>query len=182
MINIERALKDSRLMLAMTGVTPQEFQNLIPAFSQAWLEEKRKQHRKDSKERKLGGGRIGFLKTLESKLFFILFYYKCYPTYDVLSFVYACNRSNACRRQFRLSNVIEKTLGKKLTLPERRMKKLRISSKLFPKLERCSSTAPSDPSKDRRTKKDRRPTIPARKRNIPAKIWLSPKKTSASDF
>ncbi|MBU1613545.1 transposase [Patescibacteria group bacterium] len=132
MINIERALKDSRLMLALTGVTPQEFQNLIPAFSQAWLEEKRKQHRKDSKERKLGGGRIGFLKTMEGRLFFILFYYKCYPTYDVLGFVYACNRSNACRRQFNLSDVIEKTLGKKLTLPERRMKKIEDFFKAFP--------------------------------------------------
>lgn len=132
MFNIERALTNKRLMLAITGVTPQEFQNLIPAFSQAWLEEKRKQHRKDAKERKLGGGRIGFLKTTAEKLFFILFYYKCYPTYDVLSFIYDCNRSNACRRQFQLSNTIEKTLGKKLTLPERRMKKLEDFFKAFP--------------------------------------------------
>ena len=132
MFNIERALANKRLMLAITGVTPQEFENLIPTFSQAWLEEKRKQHRKDAKERKLGGGRIGFLKTIESKLFFILFYYKCYPTYDVLSFIYDCNRSNACRRQFQLSNIIEKTLGKKLTLPERRMSKLEDFFRAFP--------------------------------------------------
>ena len=132
MMNIERALRDPRLMLALTGVTLHEFHNLISAFSQAWLEEKRKQHREKSQERKLGGGRVGFLRSMESKLFFILFYYKCYPTYDLLSMIYGCNRSNACRRQFQLSKVIEKALGKKMSLPERRMKKLEDFFKAFP--------------------------------------------------
>jgi len=122
MINIKRALANKRLMLALTGVTPQEFQNLIPAFSQTWLEEKRKQHDRNSKEREFGGGRIGFLKTVPEKLFFILFYYKCYPTYDLVSLIFNCNRSNACRRQFQLSKSLEKTLKKKLVLPVRKMK------------------------------------------------------------
>jgi hypothetical protein len=122
MINIKRALANKRLMLALTGVTPQEFLSLIPSFSQSYLEEKRKQHRRNAKEREFGGGRIGFLKTAPEKLFFILFYYKCYPTYDLISLIFSCNRSNACRRQFQLSKVLEKTLGKKMALPVRKMK------------------------------------------------------------
>ena len=43
MFNIKRALANKRLMLAITGVTPQEFSNLIPVFSQEYLEEKQKQ-------------------------------------------------------------------------------------------------------------------------------------------
>jgi len=132
MFNIERAFRNNRLMLALTGVTPQEFENLIPAFSQAWLGEKRKQHRKNSKERKLGGGRKGFLKSMEEKLFYTLFYYKCYPTYDLASLIFDCNRSNACRRQFELGNMLEKALGKKLVLPERRMRRLEEFFKAFP--------------------------------------------------
>src|SRR3989339_217035 len=132
MLNIERALANKRLMLAITGVTPQEFQSLIPVFSQSYFEEKQKQHQKNAKERELGGGRIGFLKTIPEKLFFVLFYYKCYPTYDVLSFVYECNRSNACRRQFQLSDVIEKALGRKMVLPERQMRKLEEFFQAFP--------------------------------------------------
>jgi len=42
MIGIKRALSNKRLMSALTGLTSQEFQNLIPAFSQAWFEEKQK--------------------------------------------------------------------------------------------------------------------------------------------
>lgn len=132
MFNIERALKNNRLMLAITGVTPQEFQNLIPAFSQDYLEEKREQHNRNSKKREFGGGRIGFLKTASEKLFFILFYYKCYPTYDLASIIFDCNRSNACRRQFQLSGVLEKTLGRKLALPKRQMRKLEDFFKAFP--------------------------------------------------
>lgn len=132
MFNIKRALSDKRLMSALTGVTPQEFENLIPAFSQSYLEEKRKQHRKDANERKIGGGRKGFLKTIEEKLFFILFYYKCYPTYDLASLIFDCNRSNACRRQFQLSKSLEKALGKKLALPVRKMKTLEEFFEAFP--------------------------------------------------
>jgi hypothetical protein len=131
MINIERALRSNRLMLALTGVTPQEFENLIPAFSQSWIEEKRKQHRK-AKERKIGAGRKGFLKSIETKLFYTLFYHKCYPTYDLASLIFNCNRSNACRRQFELSKVLEKTLGRKLVLPVRKMKTLEEFFQAFP--------------------------------------------------
>ncbi len=132
MISIERALANKRLMLAITGITPQEFLSLIPAFSQSYFKEKRKQHRKNAKSREFGGGRIGFLKTIEEKLFFILFYYKCYPTYDLTSLIFNCNRSNACRRQFQLSQSLEKTLGRKLALPVRKMKTLEEFFTAFP--------------------------------------------------
>jgi len=132
MFNIKRALANKRLMLAITGVTPQEFSNLIPVFSQEYLEEKQKQHNKGLKEREFGGGRIGFLKTTAEKLFFILFYYKCYPTYDLASLIFDCNRSNACRRQFQLSRVLEKTLSRKLALPVRKMKTLEEFFQAFP--------------------------------------------------
>src|SRR4030042_11886 len=132
MLNIERALKNNRLMLALTGLNPQKFQNLIPSFSQAWLEEKRKQHQKNAKEREIGGGRKGFLKTIEEKLFYALFYHKCYPTYDLAGFIFNCNRANACRRQFELSKILERTLGKKLALPVRKMRTLEEFFQAFP--------------------------------------------------
>lgn len=132
MINIKRVSANNRLMLALTGVTPQEFNDLVPAFSQSYFEKKRKQHRKNSKERKIGGGRKGFLKTIEEKLFYALFYHKCYPTYDLASLIFDCNRSNACRRQFEISKVLEKTLGKKLVLPIRKMRTLEEFFEAFP--------------------------------------------------
>ncbi|MBI3273732.1 MAG: transposase [Candidatus Colwellbacteria bacterium] len=69
---------------------------------------------------------------MAEKFFFILFYYKCYPTYDVLSFLFDCDRGNACRRQFFLSDILESTLGKKLVLPKRQLKSIEDFFKAFP--------------------------------------------------
>lgn len=157
MINIERALKNNRLMLALTGVTPQEFTNLIPAFSQIWFEEKQKQHQKKSKKRKIGGGRKGFLKFMEEKLFYTLFYHKCYPTYDLASLIFNCNRSNACRRQFELSKILEKTLGRKMVLPVRKMKTLKEFFQAFPGAKEVfidGTERPTQRPKDRKKQKE----------------------------
>jgi hypothetical protein len=119
-------------MLAMTGMTPEEFQKLLPAFSLAWQNKKHEQHEKGAQKRAFGGGRIGFLKTVPEKLFFILFYYKCYPTYDLLSVIYGWNRSNACRRQFQISPMLEEALGRKLVLPVRQMRTREEFFQAFP--------------------------------------------------
>jgi len=133
MLKIEKVLKQNRSCLALTGLTPQEFTSLLPAFANALQIKRRQNHNKNSNhERKLGGGRKGFLPTLEYKMFFILFYYKCYPTYDVLSFFYDCNRSNAMRRQKYLSGVLESTLGRKLVLPVRQLTSVEDFFKAFP--------------------------------------------------
>jgi hypothetical protein len=132
MINIQRIRKSKRVMSAMIGITPDEFTSLLPAFAQAWTEAKETQHRSDATLRNIGGGRKGFLKTMEDKLFFILFYAKCYPTYDLLGVMYGCNRSNACRRQFELMSLLETTLGKKLVLPQRKMRTLTEFFEAFP--------------------------------------------------
>jgi hypothetical protein len=133
MMSIDRVLKNPRLTAALTGLTPEEFVGLLPTFAAVLENKMKRDHNADpDKERAFGGGRKGFLPTAADKLFFILLYYKCYPTYDLLSFLFDCDRSCACRRQFYLSGIMEKTLGKKLTLPERRMKRIEDFFAAFP--------------------------------------------------
>lgn len=133
MMKAERILKNKRLMLALTGLSPEEFRELLPAFSEIWKGKKIEQHNLNSTgQRAIGGGRMGFLKEISEKLFYILFYYKSYPTYDVMSFFYDCNRSNAFRRQEELSQILEITLGRKLVLPERQIKSVEDFLKAFP--------------------------------------------------
>lgn len=132
-MNLERILKNPRLTSALTGVTPAEFNSLLPTFAETLHKKMRRRHNdRMDKQRAFGGGRKGFLKTAADKLFFILFYYKCYPTYDVLSFLYGCNRANACRRQHALSGILEAALGEKLVLPERQLKSVEDFLKAFP--------------------------------------------------
>lgn len=134
MMNINKILNSRRLTLALTGLAPQEFVNLLPEFTQVWQDKKQSDYRRNRKHRirKPGGGRKGFLREIQDKLFFILFYYKCYPTYDVLTFLYGFDRANGFRRQEQLTGILEKTLGKKMALPERKLRKIEEFFEMFP--------------------------------------------------
>jgi len=133
MMNIEKVFKNDRLMHALTGMSAQEFVGLLPEFEKVWGTVRLRKYQNDPKrERKPGGGKKGFLKTPSEKLFFILLYYKCYPTYDLAGFLYACDRSAACRRQQNLSMILEQTLKRKLVLPKRQMRSVEEFLKAFP--------------------------------------------------
>jgi hypothetical protein len=133
MMNLEKILKNPRLCSALTGLKPEEFANLLPTFTETLTNKMKRRHSDDpNRQRRFGGGRRGALPTAEDKFFFILFYYKCYPTYDVLSFLFNYDRGNACRRQFFLSDVMEKALGKKSALPKRQLRNVEDFFKAFP--------------------------------------------------
>jgi hypothetical protein len=133
MIPLKKVLKNDRLMHALTGMSAHEFTSLAPEFEQKLSQLRQNAYTCDpDRIRKPGGGKKGFLKTPADKLFFILFYYKCYPTYDVAGFLYGCDRSAACRRQQQLSVLLEKTLKRKHVLPRRRLSSVEDFLAAFP--------------------------------------------------
>ena len=133
MLHLEKILKNERLLHALTGLGAKEFAALVPDFEKQLVKVTKDRYTQDPKrERKPGGGRKGFLKTPAEKLFFILFYYKCYPTYDIAGFVFGANRSSCCKRQFFLSGILETALGKKLVLPKRQIRSVKEFFNAFP--------------------------------------------------
>jgi hypothetical protein len=159
MMNTERLLKNERLTLALTGLNSKEFLDFLPVFAKSWQENKIKQHILNSSgQRAIGGGRKGFLKSMSKKLFFILFYFKCYPTYDVLSFFFDCNRSNAFHRREELGMILEAALGKKLVLPERQMRSVEDFLKAFPEAREVfidGTERPTQRPKDKEKQKNK---------------------------
>lgn len=160
MMNINKVLTHKRLTLALTGLTPQEFTNLLPDFEKTWQDKKQYEYRKNRKQRqrKPGGGRKGFLREMQAKLFFILLYYKCYPTYDVLTFLYGFDRANGFRRQEQLTEILEKTLKRKMVLPERRMKRIEEFLEMFPEAREVfvdGTERPIQRPKDSKQQKDK---------------------------
>ena len=157
MMNIEKVLKNERLMHALTGISAKEFTELLPEFGKVWHAVRIQEYQKDVKrERRPGGGRKGCTSTIPQRLFFILLYYKCYPTYDVLSFLYDCNRSNACRKQQRMSAILERTLKRKLVLPKRQIRSVEESLKAFPEAREVfieGTERPIQRPKDQETQK-----------------------------
>lgn len=117
MINVMKALKNNRVMKALTGITTEEFALLLAMFTNTLLIDASAKSRK----RKVGGGRKGSLITATYKLFFILFYYKVYPTMDVAGLLFNVDRSKICLWVKRFTPILEKSLGHACVLPERRI-------------------------------------------------------------
>ena len=75
---------------AMTSLDRSEFEKLCRVFSEVWNEHTH-QHEKDPRQ----GGRNPRLKTIQDRLFFILFYLKVYPLQEVLAHLFGMSQGQA---------------------------------------------------------------------------------------
>ena len=132
MLNTERALKQDRLLRAMTGLNRQAFDALLLTFSEVYEQIQREQPR----QRALGGGRKARLRTPQDKLFYILLYFKCYPTFDLAGLLFDIDRAQAHHWMHRLQPILEAALNQKMALPERKLTSLKEFVERFPGVER----------------------------------------------
>lgn len=129
-MNLTKLLKDERLMKAMIGVSRSEFEVLVPTFDICW--QVAMKAKSSATLRQFGGGKKGTLSTVEEKLAGVLLYLKCYPTFDLFGFLIGGERSRACRNIHFLLPILEKTLGRQLVLPERKITSVEEFLKKFP--------------------------------------------------
>ena len=132
MLNIERALKQDRLLRAMTGLNRKAFDALLPSFSTAYEQEVLQSPR----QRAFGGGRKARLRNPQDKMFYILFYFKCYPTFDLAGLLFDIDRAQAHYWMHRLQPILEDALGEKMALPERKLTSIKAFIERFPGVER----------------------------------------------
>ena len=134
MLNVDVALRSDRTMKAKTGLSRAEFQHLCPGFAQA-LSEQMQSRRADRQSQPGGGVGKYRLDRLEVKLFFILMYVKCYPTFDVASVLYQVHRSRLHRWVQTWLPVLEQALGYEVVLPERRIDQVETFFTRFPQVK-----------------------------------------------
>lgn len=132
MLDIERVLKQDRLLRGLTGLNRKAFEVLLVAFSPLYEQARQTQPR----QRAVGGGRKARLLGIQEKLFFILFYFKCYPTFDLAGIIFDLHRSQAHEWMHRLQPILEETLGKKMVLPERKLDSIEAFLERFPGVKR----------------------------------------------
>jgi hypothetical protein len=114
-----KVIKSNRVMKALTGLKKAEFIKLSDKFENVLEEEANTA--KPNRKRRPGGGRKHTLRGAVAKLFFILFYLKCYPTFDVAGFIFQVDRAQTCRWVHKLLPMLEKALGKEEVLPKRQI-------------------------------------------------------------
>lgn len=116
-MDIDRVLRNPRLVRAILGVSAKEFESLLATFTQVWREAAENKKR----ERAVGGGRIGKIKSPRNKLFFILWYLKVYPTFDVAAYVFGSSKTKTNVWVKNILPLLERTLGRRVVLPKRRI-------------------------------------------------------------
>lgn len=128
-MNISKLAHDPRAIKALTGLSYQEFSDLVPVFEKSL---RTFQMKKPNRKRRTGGGQKGHLPTTESKLFFILFYLKTYPTYDILGWLSGKSRGRTCEYVHLYTKILGKTMKMKGSLPKRRIGDIDEFLRLFP--------------------------------------------------
>jgi hypothetical protein len=107
-------IRDDRQMKALTGLSQDQFHHLLPVFSDIYQVTQQKAYEDGltsaTRVRKPGGGCKGKLPTMADKLLFVLYYYKTYPTFDVLGTQFAMVRSKAHANLHKLSPILYDTL------------------------------------------------------------------------
>jgi hypothetical protein len=106
------------LFRRLTGLTIEEFDQLLPAFQTAYAEDVQQRH-PQPRQRAPGAGRKSVLETFADKLFFILFYCRHYPTQEVLAFFFGFSQGQANQWIHRLMPLVKQALGQDLQLPQR---------------------------------------------------------------
>ena len=151
MLNITRAFKQPRLMKAITGLSPGEFATLLPTFQACFVSSRKRA------DIRIGFGRPHTLDTTEQKLFFILFYVKCYPTYDLLSLTFDRDRRRAHEWVQELLSVLKKSLKREIVLPKRKLRSVEEFLELFPEVRDIwmdGTERPRRRPKDKQRQKD----------------------------
>jgi Helix-turn-helix of DDE superfamily endonuclease len=107
-------IRDDRQMKALTGLSQDQFNHLLPVFSDIYQGTQQKTYEEGltsgTRVRQPGGGCKGKLPTMAEKLLFVLYYYKTYPTFDVLGTQFDMVRSKANENLHKLSPLLYDTL------------------------------------------------------------------------
>jgi hypothetical protein len=107
-------IRDDRQMKALTGLSPDQFDHLLSVFSDIYRATQQHMYEagvaSGTRRRHPGGGSKGKLPTLADKSQFVLYYYKTYPTFDVLGTQFAMARSKAQENLHKLSPILYDTL------------------------------------------------------------------------
>jgi hypothetical protein len=151
-LNLQRALKNDRLLRALTGLNRKAFEELKPTFAEVLANTEVPRRSPSPRQRATGAGRKPTLATVEAKLFFILFYFKVYPTFDLAGLLFDLDRSQANRWMHRLQPLVEEALGQTLALPKRKLTSLEEFVDAFPEVERVildGTERPIQRAKDR---------------------------------
>ena len=111
--------------MARSHPSRSQFDSLLPVFRDIYQATQQQAYEvgveSGTRRRKPGGGSQGKLPTMTEKLLFVLYYYKTYPTFDVLGTHFEMGRSKANENLHKLSPILYDTLVDLELMPYREL-------------------------------------------------------------
>lgn len=136
-MNLDYLTKHPELFPSVIGITRTQFRSLLYRFSFALHTAEDVRAYSKKRLRKPGGGRKPVLATDAAKLFFILFYYKVYPTFRLAQAIFGLDKRNVLSWKIFLEGVLVSALGRQLDLPKRRINTMHGLLEVCPGLSSC---------------------------------------------
>lgn len=116
-------IRDDRHLRSLTGLTQKQFDILLETFTLIFETLRQRSYQEGfsagTRKRRPGGGRKGALPDMRDKLLFVLYYFKVYPTFDVLGTQFGMSRSKANENLHALCPVLYETLVHLKVMPHR---------------------------------------------------------------
>lgn len=116
-------IRDDRQMRSLTGLSLSQFDRLLEVFTRIYHQTQWQAYQAGlqagTRQRQPGGGQKGGLPTMADKLMFVLYYFKVYPTFDVLGTHFNLARSKAHENLYKLVPVLYQTLVHLQVMPQR---------------------------------------------------------------
>ena len=117
---MERIFRKPKLLRSLTTLDAGEFERLAAALDAVWQAERAQRTFDGGKRRrKAGGGDKAKLATTREKLFFLLFYFKCYPLQEVMGTFFHLSQGQVSHWVGVLAPLVNTALGRELLLPAR---------------------------------------------------------------
>ena len=172
------SFQDERQMRAVIGLNKPEFEDLLTTFHQLVIEK----HSSSKRQRALGGGRVGKLGGLTvagsaMKLVFVLIWLRTYPTYDIYSFITKLERSRCQRWVIYLLPILESSLGRKLVLPERKVRSIEEFERLFPGVKDIFIDGAERPIQKPKDQKKKKKLYSGKKKTTTRKVIIATDQT-----
>lgn len=155
-------LKDKpNQFLAVTSLTHEEFERVLPKFTEAYdeLYPNTLNWKGEARQRPSGGGMKGVLSRMEDKLLFIMMYHKVYAIQSAHGLQFGLSQSQANYWIHRLLPVLQQALFKLNLTPERDGSRLAesvssSSSDIPPDLQIDGTDRPRQRPKDAKTQRE----------------------------
>ena len=121
-MDMEAVFRKPKLLRALTSLEAGEFARLLAAFEQESHTQRGRFNRFGQERQRAPGatGNPGVLPTAKARLFFVLFYFKCYPLQEVMGVLFGLSQPQVCLWIGRLTPLVNAALGRELVLPARR--------------------------------------------------------------